>query len=215
MDQPFLRLLIQEKLADGRLPRAPIPRMWGGPGHGETCDGCGEIVTSAQTVMENLDDPDGGVQLHAGMLPGLGRRASGSGTRAERPSSGPIRVRSSGARPGRPWAPSAPPARPAQRVTVTPESASEGGRYARGRYARGRPRGKPSVDPASPSLLPETRDRMCPACRNRAVVGLGPVTATATGIRCAYRCPACATEFVLVFSMRRMIETDWSTPGAP
>ena len=56
MDQPFLRLLIQEKLADGRLPRAPIPRMWGGPGHGETCDGCGEIVTSAQTVMENLDD---------------------------------------------------------------------------------------------------------------------------------------------------------------
>ena len=56
MDQPFLRLLIQEKLADGRLPRAPIPRVWGGPGHGETCDGCGEIVTNAQTVMENLDD---------------------------------------------------------------------------------------------------------------------------------------------------------------
>ena len=47
MDQPFLRLLIQEKLADGRLPRAPIPRVWGGPGHGETlrrlrgdCDPC-------------------------------------------------------------------------------------------------------------------------------------------------------------------------------
>jgi hypothetical protein len=56
---------------------------------------------------------------------------------------------------------------------------------------------------------------MCPACSNRAVVGLGPVTATATGIRCAYRCPKCATEFVLVFSMRRMIETDWSTPDAP
>ena len=105
-----------------------------------------------------------------------------------------------------------------QRVAMTPESASEAsarGRYARGRYARGRPRGRPSVDPSSPSLLPETRDRMCPACRNRAVVGLGPVTPTATGIRCAYRCPTCATEFVLVLSMRRMIETDWSTPGAP
>jgi hypothetical protein len=102
-----------------------------------------------------------------------------------------------------------------ERVTVTSESANEGGRYSRGRYARGRPRGRPSVDASSPSLLPETRDRMCPACGNRAVVGLGPVTATATGIRCAYRCPTCATEFVLVLSMRRMIETDWSTPGAP
>ena len=35
MDQPFLRILIQEKLADGRLPRAAISRVWGGPGHGE------------------------------------------------------------------------------------------------------------------------------------------------------------------------------------
>jgi len=97
-----------------------------------------------------------------------------------------------------------------QRVTVTPESAS-----GRGRYARSRPRGRPSVDRSPPSAVPETRDRMCPACSNRAVVGLGPVTATATGIRCAYRCSTCATEFVLVFSMRRMIETDWSTPDAP
>ena len=50
MDQPTLRLLIQEKLADGRLPRAPIPRVWGGPGHGESCDGCGETVTSASGI---------------------------------------------------------------------------------------------------------------------------------------------------------------------
>ena len=65
MDQRFLRLLIQEKLADGRLPHSAIPRVWGGPGHGETCDGCGEIVTNAHMVMENLDDAaGGGVQLH-------------------------------------------------------------------------------------------------------------------------------------------------------
>ena len=95
MDQPFLRLLIQEKLADGRLPRAPIPRMWGGPGHGETCDGCGEIVTSAQTVMENLDDAaDGGVQLHVACFHVWDVERQAYGTRAERPSSGPIRVRS-------------------------------------------------------------------------------------------------------------------------
>jgi len=56
---------------------------------------------------------------------------------------------------------------------------------------------------------------MCPSCRTRAVVARGPVTAGASGIRCAYGCAKCGTEFVLVFSMRRMIETEWSTPGAP
>jgi len=55
MTQPSLRLLIQEKLAAGRLPNEHIPRIWGGPGNGETCDGCEETVTKAQIVMENLD----------------------------------------------------------------------------------------------------------------------------------------------------------------
>jgi hypothetical protein len=96
-------------------------------------------------------------------------------------------------------------------MTLEPARAT----ISRGRYARGCANGMASVDPASSSCLPETRDRMCPACRNRAVVGVGPVTASATGIRCAYRCPMCATEFVLVLFMRRMIQTDWSTPGAP
>jgi DNA-directed RNA polymerase subunit RPC12/RpoP len=66
-----------------------------------------------------------------------------------------------------------------------------------------------------PLPLPETRDRRCPYCGNRAVVGLGHVTASVTGIRCDYRCPNCSTEFVLLFSMRLMIETDWSAPGSP
>lgn len=68
MDKPVLRLMIQEKLADGRLPHDSIPRMWGGPGHGETCDGCGEIVTTTQMVMEGLSTDSGakdsGVQFH-------------------------------------------------------------------------------------------------------------------------------------------------------
>ena len=34
MDQPILRLLIREKLADGRLPHTPVPRIWGGSGSG-------------------------------------------------------------------------------------------------------------------------------------------------------------------------------------
>jgi hypothetical protein len=44
MDTP-LRLLIRSKLADGRLPVNGIPRMWGGPGAGESCDACEGIVT--------------------------------------------------------------------------------------------------------------------------------------------------------------------------
>ena len=64
MDLTILRLLIREKLADGRLPHDHIPRMWGGHGDGETCDGCGEIVAKAQMVMEGVDARGGGVQFH-------------------------------------------------------------------------------------------------------------------------------------------------------
>ena len=46
MEQPLLRLLIQEKLADGRLPHTPIARAWNGAGNGRMCDGCGETVTN-------------------------------------------------------------------------------------------------------------------------------------------------------------------------
>jgi hypothetical protein len=70
MDRPALTLLIQAKLADGRLPHNHIPRMWGGPGNGETCDGCGETVSKSQMVMEGLSVTDAahadgiGVQFH-------------------------------------------------------------------------------------------------------------------------------------------------------
>ena len=64
MDQPTLRLMIREKLADGRLQHNHIPRVWGGPGAGETCDGCEEIVTKEQMIMEGVDDVGSGVQFH-------------------------------------------------------------------------------------------------------------------------------------------------------
>ena len=64
MDQPTLVLMIRQKLADGRLPHNHIPRMWGGPGAGETCDGCGETVTKAQMVMEGIEEGGSGVQFH-------------------------------------------------------------------------------------------------------------------------------------------------------
>jgi hypothetical protein len=55
MDQTILRLLIQEKLVDGRLPHDPLPRVVGGPGQGETCDACGEIVRASELAMEDAD----------------------------------------------------------------------------------------------------------------------------------------------------------------
>jgi hypothetical protein len=54
MTPDALHLLIRQKLADGRLPHNHIPRVWGGPGAGETCDGCGEIVQKAQLIMEGI-----------------------------------------------------------------------------------------------------------------------------------------------------------------
>jgi hypothetical protein len=41
MDQAIRSLLILEKLATECLPRTQTPRICGGPGQGETCDGCG------------------------------------------------------------------------------------------------------------------------------------------------------------------------------
>jgi hypothetical protein len=64
MDQPTLRLMIHDKLADGRLPHHYIPRVGGGLGNGETCDGCGETVTKTQEVMGGLSGRDRGVQFH-------------------------------------------------------------------------------------------------------------------------------------------------------
>ena len=64
MDKPTLRLMIQDKLADGRLPHNYIPRVGGGPGNGEICDGCDETVTKAQMVMEGLSGKDRDVQFH-------------------------------------------------------------------------------------------------------------------------------------------------------
>ena len=112
MDQPFLRLLIQEKLADGRLPRTPIPRVWGGPGHGETCDGCGETVTVAQLVMEGPDAKGRGVQFHVGCFHvwNVERQGPGHEPGARLPARSAFGV--SGARSGRSWASSAPAARP-------------------------------------------------------------------------------------------------------
>jgi hypothetical protein len=66
MDPLPLRLLIERKLDDGRLPHNSIPRLWGGPGDGEECDACEEPIPKNQLIMEgiSLDGNRRLVQFH-------------------------------------------------------------------------------------------------------------------------------------------------------
>jgi hypothetical protein len=54
MEAESIRLLIREKLKDGRLPYDSMPRFWGGPGAGERCDACEMIISTPQLVMEGI-----------------------------------------------------------------------------------------------------------------------------------------------------------------
>jgi hypothetical protein len=49
-----IRILIREKLRDGRLPYDSTPRFWGGPADGEVCDACEKPITKQQLVMEGI-----------------------------------------------------------------------------------------------------------------------------------------------------------------
>ena len=113
MELPLLRLLIQEKLADGRLPSTPIPRVGGGPGTGQICDGCSETVNHAQTVVEHLDAGGRRVQFHVACFHvwDVERQVPGHASSARLPARSAFRAPD--ARPIRPWAPGPPSARPA------------------------------------------------------------------------------------------------------
>ena len=64
MEDHALRLYIRAKLENGHLlPYETVHRVWGGPGNGETCDGCEEIITRDHLVMEAVGTK-GEVQFH-------------------------------------------------------------------------------------------------------------------------------------------------------
>jgi hypothetical protein len=52
MDHEVLRLLIQRKVRDGRLPHDRIPRVWSSASDKETCVACDTILSKEQLVME-------------------------------------------------------------------------------------------------------------------------------------------------------------------
>ena len=66
MESVAIRLLIRQKLLDGRLPLNGISRIWGGPPAGEHCDGCDSLITEP-LVIEGIASLLAGrqsVQMH-------------------------------------------------------------------------------------------------------------------------------------------------------
>jgi hypothetical protein len=56
--------LVRAKLADGRLPHDSIPRVWGGPGNGEKCVACEELITKNDFVMDGIGEGSRAFQFH-------------------------------------------------------------------------------------------------------------------------------------------------------
>jgi hypothetical protein len=63
LDSSTIRLLIRQKLADGRLPQNSIPRVWGGPGAGEACE---ILITPFEFIIEGvtMSGEQRALQLH-------------------------------------------------------------------------------------------------------------------------------------------------------
>jgi hypothetical protein len=54
METSALRLLVESKLADGRLPYKILPRISGGIGYGRMCDACDEPIRKDQMGLEEM-----------------------------------------------------------------------------------------------------------------------------------------------------------------
>ena len=52
MDVQAIRLLIRQKLQDGRLPRGNSPRAFGRPGNWQKCDACEETMAKVLLMKE-------------------------------------------------------------------------------------------------------------------------------------------------------------------
>jgi hypothetical protein len=67
MDHESLRLLIREKLGDGRLPQECAPKIWSSASKWETCGGCDETIEARQMSIDGIDLAGGrvgSIQLH-------------------------------------------------------------------------------------------------------------------------------------------------------
>jgi len=66
MENAPIRILIRDKLQDGRLPVNGFPRFWIGPSDGEECHGCERIITD-HLLVEGIASAAHGrqaIQMH-------------------------------------------------------------------------------------------------------------------------------------------------------
>ena len=54
MEAQAIRLLVREKLQDGRLPYDSMPRFFGALGDGQQCDACDLVIRKDELVMEGI-----------------------------------------------------------------------------------------------------------------------------------------------------------------
>jgi hypothetical protein len=69
MDEQVLRTVIRTKLRDGRLPLKSAPRIWSGPGRGETCAACETPIAKDELAIESISFVAGSgtpITCHAG-----------------------------------------------------------------------------------------------------------------------------------------------------
>jgi hypothetical protein len=63
-DEPLLREKAREAIRAGKLPSRRPDRMWGGPGVGERCAICCELITRDQLELEIPFARDGAASDH-------------------------------------------------------------------------------------------------------------------------------------------------------
>jgi hypothetical protein len=63
-----LRLLIRGRLESGALPRNGLHRVSGGPGKGESCVACNEVIERSQFAMEGIGEHRTVLKFHVGCL---------------------------------------------------------------------------------------------------------------------------------------------------
>jgi hypothetical protein len=65
MELSDIRSAVRRKLASGELPYDHIPRFWGGPSDGESCDICEEAIQAPHVLMEAISTlTNQGLQFH-------------------------------------------------------------------------------------------------------------------------------------------------------
>jgi hypothetical protein len=65
MGAESVRVIIRQKLKDGRLPYDDVSKFWRDPGDGDQCDACDSPFTKDELVMDGIGVDKKSIQFHA------------------------------------------------------------------------------------------------------------------------------------------------------